>query len=138
MPGASQESAGSTNVLWKVGLGALLIAVAVVLAISLFHKKPSGPQGEVTMICTAANCGNKWSMSLVDLGKAKPTRPTSDYEPPRYECPKCKQISAVQAKKCPKCGEPFLDRAAKRAPSGGPTCPHCGVDTLQYSREQNK
>ena len=72
MPGASQESAGSTNVLWKVGLGALLIAVAVVLAISLFHKKPSGPQGEVTMICTAANCASEADARRRNLSAGKP------------------------------------------------------------------
>jgi hypothetical protein len=137
MAGNSQASPKPTGIMWKVGLGALLAGIGVVIVLS-FLPKAKANLGDVVLICTNPACNAQWSSSLADIGKVKHTTPVDDNDYPRYECPKCGQLSSVAATKCPSCQEYFLLMQAKDAPSGGKTCPKCGVDILQYGIEHAK
>jgi hypothetical protein len=125
MAGASQEQAGPSSVMWKVGLGVLMLAVGVVIVLALTSGKPVGPEGDTVFICTDVACNNQWSWPLTDLKKLKYTPPKNAADQRRYECPKCLKMSSVQARKCDSCGEYFVFSQALKGPNGAQACPKC-------------
>lgn len=129
-----QRETDSSNVKMKILLGVLLVAAVAACVFAFTSKKPREDlETEVVLICTNPQCGEQTAVTLGELRKLKSRLPRGNVRPPEIECPKCHQLSAYRARKCPKCGEYYVPWPDA---DGTVRCPHCNVDVRAYRRSQ--
>jgi ribosomal protein L37AE/L43A len=119
----------------KIVMGVLAVACVVALVMSLTGR--SGRQrlqSAATLICTNPQCLQKTEMTLAEIRTVKRARPAHDSDPPIFECPKCKQMTAYGAVICPSCHLAFLPFKARRTASGQWECPGCHAEVKTTAR----
>ncbi len=110
----------------------LALGSAIIIVIYSAAGSQRGPDLPDTFWFQCTDCRHKYQLTYEEFRQQAPPNPrdVSDGQPPTLACPACAKPTAVNARKCPECGEVFaaweLGTRRSNLARSVYECPNCG------------